>query len=128
MTVELSYLAMYGAFTMVMLLIQVSLSALQNGISALAGNRDDGLVSRGLAARADRMLNNSLVALILVAPAILIIAVTEQSTSTTELAVRLFLAARVAYAVIFLIGIPYARTAAWLVGFLAIACLYCAVL
>ncbi|MFT6025712.1 MAG: putative MAPEG superfamily protein [Ascidiaceihabitans sp.] len=127
MTVELSYLAMYGALTMVLLLIQASLSALQNGISALAGNRD-GLVSRGLAARADRMLNNSLVALILVAPAILIIAVTEQSTSTTELAVRLFLAARVAYAVIFLIGIPYARTAAWLVGFLAIACLYCAVL
>lgn len=127
MSVELSYLAMYGAFTLVLLVVQASLGALQHGIGALAGNRD-GLVSTGMAARADRALNNSIVALVLITPAIVIVHLTGQSSSITELAVRLFLLARVAYAAIYLIGVPYLRTVAWVIGFLCTAGLYYAVL
>jgi uncharacterized MAPEG superfamily protein len=127
MSIELSYLAMTGAFTLIVLVIQAGLAAMQHGIGALAGNRD-GLVATGMAARAERALNNSIVALALITPAILIVHLTGQSNSSTELAVRLFLLARVAYVAIYLIGVPYLRTAAWMVGFLATACLYCAAL
>ncbi|MDG1471493.1 MAPEG family protein [Pseudosulfitobacter sp. SM2401] len=127
MSVELSYLAMYGTFTLILLVVQASLGALQHGIPAFAGNRD-GLVSTGMAARADRALNNSVVALALIAPAIVIVAMTDQATSGTELSVRLFLGARVVYAIVYIVGIPYVRTAAWVVGFLATACVYCAAL
>lgn len=127
MSVELSYLAMYGVFTLVLILVQVLISMAQHGLVALAGNRE-GLVSTGMAARAEKAVNNSILTMALVAPAAVMVSMTDSGGATTELAIRIFLAARVAYAVVFIMGIPWLRTLTWVAGFFCILALYLAVL
>lgn len=127
MSVELSYLAMYGVFTLVLILIQVLIGMAQHGLVALAGNREE-LVSTGMAARAEKAVNNSILTMALVAPAAVMVSMTDSGGATTELAIRIFLAARVAYAVVFIMGIPWLRTLTWVAGFFCILALYLAVL
>ena len=127
MSVELSYLAMYGVFTLVLILVQLLISMAQHGLVALAGNRE-GLVSTGMAARAEKAVNNSILTMALVAPAAVMVSMTDSGGATTELAIRIFLAARVAYAVVFIMGIPWLRTMTWVAGFFCILALYLAVL
>ena len=77
MWVELSYLAMYGVFTLVLILVQVLISMAQHGLVALAGNRE-GLVSTGMAARAEKAVNNSILTMALVAPAAVMVSMTSK--------------------------------------------------
>ena len=60
----------------------------------------------------------------LIAPSILMLAITNVTTSGTVLAVQIFLTARILYAICFILGITYLRTLAWVTGFLATAYLY----
>jgi uncharacterized MAPEG superfamily protein len=64
------------------------------------------------------------VAMALIAPSILMLAITNVTTSGTVLAVQIFLTARILYAICFILGITYLRTLAWVTGFLATAYLY----
>ena len=119
----MNYLAMYGLMTVVLVLIQVLISASQHGLIPLLGNREN-LNSTGVAERAERTVQNSWVAMALVAPPILMLAITNVSTSGNALAVQIFLTARIVYAVCFIFGVKYVRTLAWITGFLATAYLY----
>lgn len=123
MTLEMNYLAMYGLMTVVLVLIQVLISASQHGLIPLLGNREN-LNSTGVAERAERTVQNSWVAMALIAPPILMLAITNVSTSGNALAVQIFLTARIVYAVCFIFGVKYVRTLAWITGFLATAYLY----
>lgn len=123
MTLEMNYLAMYGVMTVVLVLIQVLISASQHGLIPLLGNREN-LNSTGVAERAERTVQNSWVAMALIAPPILMLAITNVSTSGNALAVQIFLTARIVYAVCFIFGVKYVRTLAWITGFLATAYLY----
>ena len=119
----MNYLAMYGLMTVVLVLIQVLISASQHGLIPLLGNREN-LNSTGVAERAERTVQNSWVAMALIAPPILMLAITNVSTSGNALAVQIFLTARIIYAVCFIFGVKYVRTLAWITGFLATAYLY----
>ena len=123
MTLEMNYLAMYGLMTVVLVLIQVLISASQHGLIPLLGNREN-LNSTGIAERAERTVQNSWVAMALIAPPILMLAITNVSAPGNALAVQIFLTARIVYAVCFIFGIKYVRTLAWITGFLATAYLY----
>ena len=123
MTLEMNYLAMYGLMTVVLVLIQVLISASQHGLMPLLGNREN-LNSTGIAERAERTVQNSWVAMALIAPPILMLAITNVSVPGNALAVQIFLTARIVYAVCFIFGIKYVRTLAWITGFLATAYLY----
>ena len=123
MTLEMNYLAMYGLMTVVLVLIQVLISASQHGLMPLLGNREN-LNSTGIAERAERTVQNSWVAMALIAPPILMLAITNFSAPGNALAVQIFLTARIVYAVCFIFGIKYVRTLAWITGFLATAYLY----
>ena len=123
MTLEMNYLAMYGLMTVVLVLIQVLISASQHGLMPLLGNREN-LNSTGIAERAERTVHNSWVAMALIAPPILMLAITNVSAPGNALAVQIFLTARIVYAVCFIFGIKYVRTLAWITGFLATAYLY----
>lgn len=113
---ELSILALFGLLVTVTLVIQVLLALPQLGLPYLAGPRDAGKALEGVAARALRCLENSVVAMALFGPAVLIHAVQDSSTSTTLLLAQIFLLARVVYVPIYLLGIPWVRTLVWLVG------------
>jgi uncharacterized MAPEG superfamily protein len=123
MTLEMNYLAMYGLMIVLLILMQVLISASQHGLVPLLGNREN-LNSTGIAHRAERAVQNSLVAMALIAPSILMLAITNVTTSGTVLAVQIFLTARILYAICFILGITYLRTLAWVTGFLATAYLY----
>jgi uncharacterized MAPEG superfamily protein len=123
MTLEMTYLAMYGLVLITTILIQVLISASQHGLLTLLGNREN-LNSLGIAERAGKTVQNSVVAMALVAPAVLMLTLANLSTPGTILAIQLFLTARIAYAICFIVGINYLRTVIWIVGFLATAYLY----
>jgi len=123
MTLEMTYLAMYGLVLITTILIQVLISASKHGLLTLLGNREN-LSSVGIAERAGKTVQNSVVAMALVAPAVLMLTLANLSTPGTILAIQLFLTARIAYAICFIVGITYLRTAIWIVGFLATAYLY----
>lgn len=123
MVTEISYLAMYGLFLALLILIQVLISARQHGLLSLLGNREN-LVSTGMAVRAERTVQNSVVAMALIAPAVLMIAHNNLTTSSTILSIQIFLTARIVYSVCFIFGITYLRTLSWITGFFATAYLY----
>ena len=125
MSNELSILALNGLLVVATILVQVLLATPQLGLPYLASARDEGRQPTGLAARALRAVENSVVALALFAPAVLLLAAKEGGfTATTLLAAQVYLVARVIYVPVYLFGVPYLRTLVWLAGFAATAWLY----
>ena len=123
MATEITYLAMYGVFLVLLTLIQVLLSARQHGLLSLFGNREN-LVSTGMAARAERAVQNCVVAMALTAPAVLMIVNNDLSSPSTILSIQIFLTARIVYSVCFIFGVTYLRTLSWIIGFVTTAYLY----
>ena len=117
------YLAFYGLIVVIVILAQVLVAAQQVGLSTLAGNRAD-LVLTGLAGRMERAANNSLLALALVAPAVGMIHVAGTAPDLANLLVLTFLVARIFYVALYALGVAWLRTAAWMVAFLSTALLY----
>ena len=124
LTSELSILALYGLIVAITLLLQASGALLQLDMGYLLSSRDEGRTVSGMAARTERALNNSVTAMALFAPAILILAVKDAFTDTTLLAAQVFLAARVVYVPAYVFGIVGLRSLAWSVGFFATIALY----
>lgn len=76
---ELTYLAYYGSLVLVTILVQALAALQQVGLPALAGNRE-GLVLTGMALRLERATANSLFALALIAPAVILLHLTKETT------------------------------------------------
>jgi len=124
LTSELSILALYGLLVAITLLLQASGSMSQLGMGYLLSSRDEGRSASGIAARLDRALSNSVTAMALFAPAVLIIALREQSSQSSVLAAQIFLLARVVYLPAYAFKISGIRTLAWTIGFFATILLY----
>ena len=123
MTLEMKYLAMFGLLVILIILVQVLISASQHGLLTLLGNRES-VNSSGTAERAEKTVQNSVVSMTLIAPAVLMLSAANISTPETILAMQLFLTARIAYAIFFVFGITFVRTLCWVMGFLATTYLY----
>ena len=78
----------------------------------------------GMTARLKRALDNSIVAMALFAPAVLILEMLDRTNATSLLAAQVFLIARIIYLPVYALGVPAIRTLAWLAGFAATAILY----
>ncbi len=117
------YLAFYGLMVVVVILVQVLAAAWQVGLSTLAGNRED-LVLTGLAGRMERAANNSLLALALVAPAVLITHLSDAADNLADQLMLTFLLSRIAYVALYALGIVWFRTVAWIIAFVCTALLY----
>ncbi|MGR3499710.1 MAG: MAPEG family protein [Limimaricola soesokkakensis] len=128
MSSELNILAIYGLLVLVLILVQVIYAISQVGLPMLARPRDDMPRLTGVAGRMERCVANSVTAMALFAPAILILAAREGFGGGTLLAAQVFLIARLAYALLYPAGIPWARTAVWGLGFFATLYLYAAAL
>ncbi len=125
MTPDLKYLLMSVVLTFVQVVIAAAAANQTVGLTALAGNRDDLPVLTGLAGRARRAHLNMVENLVLFAALVLVAAVAGKANATTAMGAMIFFWARLAYAVIYLVGIPWLRTVAWFVsviGMIVIAC------
>ncbi|MBV8408989.1 MAG: MAPEG family protein, partial [Alphaproteobacteria bacterium] len=76
---------------------------------------------KGWGGRARRAHFNMVENLVLFAALVLIVAVTNKANATTAAGAAIFFWARLAYAVIYLIGIPWLRTLAWAVSVIGMA-------
>jgi uncharacterized MAPEG superfamily protein len=117
------YLAIYGLIVVIVILAQVLVAAQQVGLSTLAGNREN-LVLTGLAGRMERAANNSLLALALVAPAVLMTHLYDAAYNLTDQLMLTFLLARIAYVALYALGIVWFRTAAWVTALVCTTLLY----
>jgi uncharacterized MAPEG superfamily protein len=113
MTPELYYLVWSAALTLVLAVIAVSGATLQVGLPTLAGNREGLPEMTGWAGRAQRAHRNMLESLVLFAILVLAAKLANVSNAMTLLGAQLFFWGRVAHGLIYLVGIPWARTAAW---------------
>jgi uncharacterized MAPEG superfamily protein len=114
MQAELMLLVWAVVLTFVQMLVAVSGATLQVGLPALAGNREGVGPFTGWAGRAQRAHRNMLESLVLFAALVLVATVAHKTDSTTLAGAQLFFWARVAYVIVYLIGIPWLRTAVWL--------------
>ena len=113
---ELVWLLWALALAFAQMLIAVSGATLQVGLPALAGNREGLPPCTGWAGRAYRAHHNMLESLVLFAALVLVAVVTDKTNATTLLGAQLFFWARLAYAGVYLAGIPWLRTGVWLVS------------
>ena len=121
---EMMLLLWAVALTVVQMLIAVSGATLQVGLPKLASNRDNMPPFTGWVGRADRAHHNMLENLVLFAALVLLAVVSNKTNSTTLLGAQLFSWARVAYAVVYLIGIPWLRTGVWFVSIVGLLLIF----
>ena len=124
MTMELKLLVWSVALTVVMAVVAVLGAVLQVGLPTLAGNRDDMPELSGWAGRASRAHRNMLESLVLFAALVLVAKTLNISNASTMLGAQLFFFGRIAYAVIYWIGIPWLRTAAWAVSIVGLLLIF----
>ena len=117
---DLQMLIWSTALAIVQMLIFVFLAMFQVGVPKLAGNRDDMPELTGFTKRANRGHLNMLENLVLFAIVVIVAQVTGRANATTALGATIFFWARVAYALVYLVGVPWLRTGVWAVSFVGI--------
>lgn len=125
---ELMLLAWAVVLTLAQMLVAATGAASQYGAVTLFYNREGLPVLTGWAGRAYRAHHNMLENLVLFAALVLAATAAGKTNSSTLLGAQLFLWARVAYAVIYLAGIPFLRTAAWLTSIIGLVLIFCQLL
>ncbi len=126
MSVELRLLAYSVGLLFALILVQASAATRAQGAKVMAGNRDDLPPPKPFQGRSMRALQNHIEAMMMFAPLVLIAAVQGIHTEMTELGARLFFYGRIAHALTYLIGVPYLRTAVWLVSVVGIVMIFLA--
>ena len=124
MTIDLQMLVWSAALALVQMLIAVVGAQGQLGLPMLAGNRDNLPAVTGWAGRARRAHINMLESLIVFAIVVLVAHVAGRANESTALGATLFFWSRAAYAIIYVVGIPWLRTAAWAVSIAGIAMIF----
>lgn len=116
MSPEITLLVWAVVLAFVQMLVAVAGATLQVGLPTLAGNRDGLAPCTGWAGRAQRAHHNMLENLLLFTALVLAAVVSQRTNSTTLLGAQIFFWARLAYALVYVIGIPWLRTGVWAVS------------
>jgi len=113
MSVELTMLVYAVILTIVQMLVGTTGTMMQLGLPRLAGNRDGLPEITGWAGRAQRAHRNMLENLVLFGALVMAVQFAGINDATTALGTQMFFWSRVAYAVLYVAGVPWARTLAW---------------
>jgi uncharacterized MAPEG superfamily protein len=124
MSTELTLLLWSVVLAFVLLLVAVSGASLQVPMPILVGNRETMPEISGWAGRARRAHYNLLESLPLFIALVLIAQVAGKTNGMTALGAELFFWGRLAHAIIYLAGIPWLRTLAWLVSMIGLVVIF----
>ena len=116
MSMDLKYLLFSVLLTFVQVVIAAAAANQTVGLTTLAGNREGMGELAGFAGRARRAHLNMIENMVLFTALVLVAAVAGKANAMTAMGALIFFWARLAYAVIYLIGIPWLRTLAWFVS------------
>jgi uncharacterized MAPEG superfamily protein len=98
------------------------------GLPPLAGNRENLPAIEGWGGRAARAHRNMLESLVLFAILVLVAHIAGRANATTALRASVFFWARVAYAFVYTMGIPWLRTGVWAVSVAGLVMIFSALL
>lgn len=121
---ELTLLGCVTVLALVQALVAVQGAMMQVGLPALAGNREGLPEIKGWAGRAARAHRNMIENLVLFAALVLIAVAGGRTNAMTLLGAQIFVWARLAYAVVYVIGIPWLRTGVWAVSVVGMAMIF----
>lgn len=124
MTPDLRILVWVVALTFIQVIVASLAAQGQVGLLTLAGNREGVGALDGFAGRAQRAHRNSLENLPLFIALVLVAHIAGKADATTLLGAQLFLWARVAHWLIYLAGIPWLRTLAWIVSVIGMVMIF----
>ena len=113
MTLELKLLVWSAALALMQMIIAVVAAIMQVGLVPLIGNRENLPALEGWSDRARRAQLNMLESLPVFAVLVLVAQVAGKTNAVTALGARLFFWGRLAYAPVYVIGIPWLRTVLW---------------
>jgi uncharacterized MAPEG superfamily protein len=116
MTPDLQMLVWSAALALAQMVVAAIGAQSQVGLPALAGNREGLPELTGWAGRARRAHFNMLESLLVFAIVVLVAHLVGKANATVALGAALFFWARLAYAVLYVAGVPWVRTVAWAVG------------
>lgn len=121
MSPDLKYLLFSTILCFVQVLVAAAGANQAVGLPKLAGNREDLPVIGGWAGRAKRAHLNMIENLVLFAALVLIAVAAGKANATTAMGATIFFWGRLAYAIIYVAGIAWLRTAAWFVSVIGMA-------
>lgn len=113
---ELMLLVWSSVLMLAQMLVAAQGQFMQVGAMKLFSNRDDMPVFTGWGGRAVRAHKNMIENLLPFAALVLVAVAVGKTNNMTLLGAQLFFWGRLAYAVIYLAGVTYLRTLAWLVS------------
>ena len=116
MSMDLKYLLFSVLLAFVQVLIAAASANQVVGLNTLAGNREGMADLTGFAGRARRAHLNMIENMVLFTALVLVAAVAGKANAMTAMGALIFFWARLIYAVIYLLGIPWLRTLAWAVS------------
>lgn len=116
MAVELQLLVWSAILALVQMVVAVLGAQSQVSLPVLAGNREGMPALTGWASRAARAHMNLLESLVVFAVFVLVGHATNHFNATTALGANLFFWGRLAYAIVYIVGIPWLRTLIWAVS------------
>jgi uncharacterized MAPEG superfamily protein len=121
---ELNLLVWATLLTVVQAIVAVQGAMMQVGLATLAGNREGLPEIKGWSGRAARAHRNMLENLVLFAALVLVAVVAQKTNDMTLLGAQVFFWARVAYAVVYVVGLPWVRTGVWAVSVVGLAMIF----
>lgn len=121
---ELMLLVWAALLAFVQMLVAVAGATGQVGLPALAGNREGLAPCTGWAGRAARAHRNMLESLVLFAALVLVAVAAGKTNAHTLLGAQIFFWARLVYAVVYVAGIPWLRTAVWFASVVGLALIF----
>jgi len=124
MSIDLKLLIWSAVLALMQMAVAVIGAQMQVGLPPLAGNREKLPDMSGWAGRAQRAHGNILESLVMFAILVLVANATGKANAMTALGAELFFWSRLAYALIYLIGIPWVRTAVWSVSIVGLLLIF----
>ncbi len=121
---ELMLLLWAALLTLVQALAGVQGALMKVGLSTLAGNREAMPEIKGWGGRAARAHRNMVENLVLFAILVLVAVVAGKTNAMTLLGAQIFLGARIVYAVVYIAGVLWLRTAVWGVSVVGLAMIF----
>jgi uncharacterized MAPEG superfamily protein len=121
---ELTLLTCAVVLTLVQAVIAVLGALMQVGLPMLAGNREGMPEITGWGGRAARAHRNMLENLVLFAALVLVAVAAGKTNAMTLLGAQVFVYARLVYAAVYIIGLPWIRTAVWAVSVVGLAMIF----
>ena len=113
MSFELAAIAYTALILFLILGIQGGLVPLNQGLSWGLGSRDAKKDASALQGRASRTVANHIEGMMVFVPLALIVELMQLSSTLTLWGAGLYVGGRAAFAPLYLLGVPYLRSAAW---------------